>query len=97
MGNELPSDDGVIKQLHALIRSRVAELADKVELPTMAEIKDGDDPFWFPVPGFYGGFSITVTSDTELDVSSWCRVVGGSGQRHKVTPDAFELLEEGFV
>ena len=33
---------------------------------------------WFPVPGMYGGFDITLRHDV-LDVKSWCRVVGGSG------------------
>ena len=28
---------------------------------------------------------------------SWCRVVGGSGQRHAITPAGSQLVEEGFV
>jgi hypothetical protein len=39
---------------------------------------------WFPVPGMYGCFDITLRQG-RLDVRSWCRVVGGSGQTHLVT------------
>src|SRR5262245_41665077 len=36
---------------------------------------------WFPVPGMYGGFDIRLQHGY-LDVKSWCRVIGGSGQAH---------------
>jgi hypothetical protein len=32
-----------------------------------------------------------------LVAESWCRVVGGSGQRHEVSPAGATLPEEGFV
>ena len=51
---------------------------------------------WFPVPGMYGGFDIQLR-DGYLEVASWCRVVGGSGQRHVITEDRTTLVEEGFV
>lgn len=51
---------------------------------------------WFPVPGMYGGFSIELRQGY-LEVSSWCRVVGGSGQTHVITPHGVTLVEEGFV
>ncbi len=51
---------------------------------------------WFPVPGMYGGFDIQLR-DGYLEVASWCRVVGGSGERHVITEDGTTLVEEGFV
>lgn len=51
---------------------------------------------WFPVPGMHGGFDIQLR-DGYLEVASWCRVVGGSGQRHVITEDRTTLVEEGFV
>lgn len=51
---------------------------------------------WFPVPGMYGGFDITLVQN-HLDVKSWCRVVGGSGQAHVVTTQGAVLVDEGFV
>jgi hypothetical protein len=51
---------------------------------------------WFPVPGMYGGFDITLRQG-HLDVRSWCRVVGGSGQAHLVTHEGAVLVDEGFV
>ncbi len=51
---------------------------------------------WFPVPGMYGGFDITLVQDY-LDVKSWSRVVGGSGQAHVVTKEGAILTDEGFV
>jgi hypothetical protein len=51
---------------------------------------------WFPVPGMYGGFDIRLVEDF-LDVKSWCRVVGGSGQAHLITSAGAILVDEGFV
>ena len=55
---------------------------------------------WTPVPGMYGGFSVSVVSMAQqvaVQAESWCRVVGGSGQRHLVTSSKTELTAEGFV
>jgi hypothetical protein len=41
---------------------------------------------WFPVPGMYGGFDITLMHDF-LDVKSWSRIGGGSGQEHLITTE----------
>ena len=51
---------------------------------------------WFPVPGMYGGFHITLRQGY-LDVRSWCRIVGGSGQAHMVTHEGSVLVDEGFA
>lgn len=51
---------------------------------------------WFPVPGMHGGFDITLVQN-HLDVKSWCRVVGGSGQAHVVTTQGAVLVDKGFV
>src|SRR4029077_17431928 len=50
---------------------------------------------WFPVPGMYGGFEITLRQDF-LDVKSRCRVVGGSGQAHVITTAGAILVDEEF-
>ena len=55
-----------------------------------------DQHLWFPVPGMYGGFDICL-QDNFLDVKSWCRVVGGSGQQHLITSAGAILVDEGFV
>ncbi|KUI09923.1 hypothetical protein AU190_05790 [Mycolicibacterium acapulense] len=55
----------------------------------------GND-LWFPVPGMYGGFDISLRGSV-LEVKSWCRVVGGSGQAHLVTTAGCILVDEGFV
>jgi hypothetical protein len=47
-----------------------------------------------------GGFSYWLEGEgeqTKLITESWCRVVGGSGQRHEVTAEGSRLVEEGFV
>jgi hypothetical protein len=51
---------------------------------------------WFPIPGMYGGFSIALRRNY-LDVESWSRVVGGSGQAHVITVEDTVLVAEGFV
>lgn len=92
--------ESIQHRLHDLIRRRAGHLEDfdEVELP---DLSDASEVFtWFPVPGMYGGFKYTlaqVDGHLELDVESWSRVGEGSGQRHRVTADSCELLEEGFV
>lgn len=51
---------------------------------------------WFPVPGMYGGFDIALRSNY-LEVHSWCRIAGGSGQTHVVTVSGSTLVDSGFV
>jgi hypothetical protein len=50
---------------------------------------------WFPVPGMYGGFQITLMEDF-LDVKSWCWIVGVSGQEHLITTEGAILVAEDF-
>ncbi|MFC5909598.1 hypothetical protein [Streptacidiphilus monticola] len=93
--------------LHEVILGRVADLVREhvLRLPEVEPLTELEEPgLWFPVPGFYGGFSIELrlpdgesAESAELEVSSWCRVWGGSGQRHRVAVDGVELVEEGFV
>jgi len=55
---------------------------------------------WYPVPGMYGGFEYVLSERSGkplLTTESWCRIVGGSGQRHEITIDGCVLVEEGFV
>jgi hypothetical protein len=85
--------------LHALIASRALRLLREscVALPQLGPLTEIDKPvMWFPVPGMHGGFRIELTAaeqDYELDVTSWCRVMEGSHERHRVRPNGFELLE----
>lgn len=51
---------------------------------------------WFPIPGMYGGFLISLRQGY-LESSSWCRVAGGSGQLHLITEKGVVLADEGFV
>lgn len=51
---------------------------------------------WFAVPGMYGGFHY-VLQEEELVVKSWRRVVGGSGQTHRITADGYRMTEAGHV
>jgi hypothetical protein len=50
---------------------------------------------WFPVPGMYGGFDITLMEEF-LDVQSWCRVAGGSGHEYLITTEGAILVAERF-
>jgi len=59
-----------------------------------------DKEEWYAVPGMYGGFAYKLVERDKkplLISSSWCRVVGGSGQKHEITIDGCILVEEGFV
>ena len=91
------------ERFHALIHERCRDLTDNLELPKLdaTTVKDKGFRTYFPVPGFYGGFSYWFQrgndNSLELVTESWCRIMGGSGQRHVITPQKTTLVEEGFV
>jgi hypothetical protein len=88
---------------HAVIRGRIdRQWPDHgLRLPELEPLLELDGPrMWFPVPGMYGGFSYGLESagvEAKLVSDSWCRVVGGSGQRHEITSAGSRLVAEGFV
>lgn len=88
---------------HAVIRGRADRevQAHTLRLPELEPLLELERPhMWFPVPGMYGGFSYRLEVagvHAKLVAESWCRVVGGSGQRHEITSAGSRLVEEGFV
>lgn len=80
---------------------RGMEIPVPAELPKLVvtERSTSGEGEWFPVPGMCGGFSYRIELERELCLiaESWCRVAGGSGQRHAITTNEVRLLEEGFV
>lgn len=88
---------------HDVIRARIdRQLPEhKLRLPELEPLLELERPqMWFPVLGMYGGFSYRLEStgpNAKLVVESWCRVVGGSGQRHEITSQGSRLVAEGFV
>ncbi|MFI7692415.1 hypothetical protein ACIBQ6_25330 [Nonomuraea sp. NPDC049655] len=84
---------------HALIHERADDLVTEhqLRLPDLEPLTEQRHPAcWFAVPGMYGGFSYRLER-TRLTVESWCRVVGGSGQRHFIDEHGPRLVAEGFV
>lgn len=88
---------------HEVIRGRVRKLVEehRLRLPQLEPLLESEEPnAWFMVPGMYGGFSYrleTPGNNPKLISESWCRVAGGSGQRHEITATGSELVDEGFV
>ena len=99
------------ENFHAVINGRVKDLVEKhnLILPLLSVALEVQvaiefvDHGWCPIPGMYGGFTIEFKlNEDESDVdhlitSSWCRVAGGSGEKHKCTPEKSELIDSGFV
>lgn len=87
--------------LHDLIRSRAGDQLDGHDraLPDLLNEPPSGRPVWFAVPGMNGGFSYRLAPDDppRLIVESWSRTVAGSGRRHVITADGWELVEAGFV
>jgi hypothetical protein len=86
------------QHLHALISERTRSL-DPVpyrDVPTELVATEDICPLWFPYPGMYGGFAISVYQG-RLFVESWSRVADGSGQAHVITERGRVLVDEGFV
>ena len=71
---------------------RLPEISVLLELNRSAKM-------WFPVLGMTGGFHYWFESEgfeTRLVSESWCRVVGGSGERHEITHSGVQLVDSGF-
>ncbi len=88
---------------HTVIRGRAAREVEHfgLRLPELEPLLELDrGPIWFPVPGMAGGFAYDLVAegvDAKLDTESWCRIVGGSGERHEITSRGSRLVEKGFV
>jgi hypothetical protein len=63
-------------------------------LIVLGELRNGRG-LWCPVPACAAGFNLRWNDDAVL-ADSRCRVVDGSGQRHRVTQDGVELVEDGI-
>jgi hypothetical protein len=89
--------------LHEVIRGRVEDLVreERLRLPELEPLLEFASPcVYFPVPGMYGGFLYKLRpagKRSTLAVDSWCRVCGGSGQRHLVTATGSTLVEDGYI
>ncbi len=102
---DVPAD--VLAQIewhfHEVIRGRVERLVLKggLRLPVLEPMLELPEPkMWFAVPGMYGGFGYELRAagaTSFLTCESWCRVAGGSGQRHVVSAAGSTLVDEGFV
>lgn len=98
--------DDLLEQLeaefHQLIRTRAPAGGLEVprELPSLRElVAGGEYEAWFPISGMYGGFAYRLEGSgrsARLIVSSWSRVVGGSGQKHEIDVTGVHLVDEGF-
>ncbi len=102
---DIPSNvlQSIQQHFHAVIRERAEQLVREHELrlPELEPLLEMSEPkMWFSVPGMYGGFHYwldLIAGDAVLVAESWCRVVGGSGQRHLISRYGSLLIAEGFV
>lgn len=71
------------------------------ELPKITnDLFAQNEPEYIAIPGMYGGFSYGLfdrEGSPVLVTDSWVRIVGGSGEQHKITPNKIELVAKGFV
>jgi hypothetical protein len=86
--------------LHEVIRGRAEQLVQEhaLRLPELEPLLELEQPqMWFSVPGMYGGLKYHLDEAgviARLVSERWCRVVGGSGQRHVITSKGGVLEEE---
>ena len=84
--------------LHKVILGRVETLVKEhgLQLPQVAFMYEFGEGIWYPVPMMYGGFNIYMHDDG-IEAVSFCRVAGGSGQRHVINRKGeVELVEDGL-
>ncbi|MCE3016952.1 MAG: hypothetical protein ACK56W_10870 [Pirellula sp.] len=88
---------------HSVINRRIheMELDPNLRFPELESLLELErSKIWFAIPGMYGGFSYWLEHEgveAKLICESWCRVAGGSGQRHEITSIGSQLVAEGFV
>lgn len=87
-------------QFHKVIDSRVKDLMHKNGnvYPNLKEYNGKET--YHAINGMYGGFSYYIEkkgNNYVLYCDSWSRICGGSGQKHKITINSFDLIDEGFV
>ena len=83
--------------LHQVIMRRVGKLIQQngQQLPQLSYLYEFGN-FFYVVPGMFGGYNVSAR-DGGIETVSWCRVAGGSGQRHHVDREGnVKLVEEGF-
>lgn len=87
---------------HEVILSRAEFLlkGKQYRLPVLSVLLEKSNlKLWCPIPGMYGGFTFwlsRVGENAVLTTESHSRVVGGSGQRHKITSSGSSLVAAGF-
>lgn len=95
--------DVITAHFHSLINVRAARFVERhmLRLPVLTPLLErAGSRMWFAIPGMYGGFRFWfegVGNEATLISESWSRVVGGSGQRHRIDESGPVLVEEGFV
>ena len=88
---------------HGLVRAVAHKyrVGAGVRLPELSVLTEFDDAaLWLPISGMHGGFNIWLEEEPDqlvLVAESWCRVVDGSGMRHRITQNQAVLVEAGFV
>ncbi|KAK3089285.1 hypothetical protein FSP39_002358 [Pinctada imbricata] len=86
--------------LHKLILDRVEHLIQEtgIQLPQLSYLFEFGS-FLYHVPLMYGSFSVKkAKKDKGIMVESWSRIVGGSGQRHRINKKGkIKLKAEGFM
>lgn len=89
-------------RFYALIMKRAGHLKsmESLELPKLSALTAATSfGGSLRVPGMYGGFLYSLEKNGRsivLIVNSFCRVVGGSAQRHLITPEMTKILCSGF-
>ena len=87
---------------HGLTRATIRIFCSGQELwlPQLSILTEpGQAAIWFPIPGMYGGFRCWLDETGEspaLIAESFCRIVDGSGRRHRITSNEVILVETGF-
>lgn len=99
---EIVKIESDIQKMEAGLHKTIIEVAGSLitkngqQLPQLSFLYEFRE-FWYPVPGMYGGFSVSKHAKG-VQAESWCRVAGGSGKCHVIDKDGnVELTAEGFV
>jgi len=90
--------DKIQAHLYTAIREVAGDLIEKneMDLPQLSVLLELENPhIWFPIPGMYGGFNINLENDYII-AQSFCRVVGGSGETRKITPEGITIIDSGW-
>ena len=92
--------ESIERKFHRLMKHRASKISEinDLEMPKITkDLLNIKKESWLPVPGMCRGFPYKLSKENHkyvLYTSNWSRIVGVSGQTHRITANRIKLIDE---